>query len=125
MLVKVSYFPNWEVDGADGPYRIAPNLMVVVPTEQEVRLHYGRSTSDLFFYVLTLVGIGLLIFWRIRGDVRFDEPATVPAGPPDDDVHVQPPPPPDPTRPPGDGAVFVERPPPVTTTSPDDRDHDQ
>ena len=53
MLVKVSYFPNWEVDGAEGPYRIAPNLMVVVPTEQEVRLHYGRSSSDLFFYVLT------------------------------------------------------------------------
>ncbi len=126
VVVRVSYFPNWEVDGADGPYRIAPNLMVVVPTEQEVHLHYGRSTSDLLFYVLTLVGIGLLIFWRVRGDVRFDEPATVPAGPPDDDVHFQPPPPPpDPTRPPGDGAVFVERPPPVTTTTPDDRDHDQ
>ena len=43
MLVKVSYFPNWEVEGAEGPYRIAPNLMVVVPTEQEVHLHYGRS----------------------------------------------------------------------------------
>ena len=33
VLVKVSYFPNWQVDGAEGPYRIAPNLMVVVPTE--------------------------------------------------------------------------------------------
>ena len=47
VLVKVSYFPNWEVDGAEGPYRIAPNMMVVVPTENEVRLHFDRSASDL------------------------------------------------------------------------------
>ena len=32
VLVKVSYFPNWRVDGAEGPYRIGPNQMVVVPT---------------------------------------------------------------------------------------------
>ena len=36
VLVKVSYFPNWVVDGAEGPYRVAPNMMVVVPTENEV-----------------------------------------------------------------------------------------
>jgi hypothetical protein len=46
VLVKVSYFPNWEVDGAEGPFRVAPNLMVVVPTDNEVRLHYGRSCSS-------------------------------------------------------------------------------
>jgi hypothetical protein len=78
VLVKVSYFPNWQAEGADGPYRVAPNFMVVVPTAQEVRLYYGRSTSDLFFYALTLVGIGLLIYLRRKGDVRFDDP--VPAG---------------------------------------------
>ena len=43
-----------------------PNLMVVVPTEHDVRLHYGRTTSDYFFYALTLVGIGMLIFLRRR-----------------------------------------------------------
>ena len=73
VLVKVSYFPNWEVDGAEGPFRVAPNLMVVVPTDNEVRLHYGRSGSELFFYVLTLVGIGLLVFFRLRGDEQFDD----------------------------------------------------
>jgi hypothetical protein len=76
VLVRVSYFPNWEVDGAEGPYRIAPNFMVVVPTENDVRLHYDRSTSDLFFYALTLVGIGLLVFFRIRGDAKFDTNAS-------------------------------------------------
>jgi hypothetical protein len=71
VLVKVSYFPNWEADGADGPYRVAPNLMVVVPTDNEVSLHHGRSASDIGFYVLTLIGIGLLVFFRIRGDENF------------------------------------------------------
>ena len=34
--VKESYFPNWHVTGAKGPYRLAPNLMVVVPTSTHV-----------------------------------------------------------------------------------------
>ncbi|MGH9272349.1 MAG: hypothetical protein ACRDZ2_13865, partial [Ilumatobacteraceae bacterium] len=89
VLVKVSYFPNWQVEGADGPYRIAPNMMVVVPTQQEVRLHYGRTTSDYFFYAMTIVGIGMLIFLRRKGDVRFDDvaPAGAPAAGGDDDIH--------------------------------------
>jgi hypothetical protein len=70
VLVKISYFPNWHVSGAKGPYRIAPNLMVVVPTSTDVHLTYERSRLDYFAYLLTLIGIGMLIFMRIRGDVR-------------------------------------------------------
>ena len=36
--VKVSYFPNWQANGAQGPWRVAPNLMVVVPTSHDVTL---------------------------------------------------------------------------------------
>ncbi len=67
VLVKVSYFPNWNAHGAEGPYRIAPNLMVVVPTQQDVSMTFDRSASDLFFYALTFVGILLLIASRIWG----------------------------------------------------------
>jgi hypothetical protein len=70
VLVRMSYFPNWDVEGADGPYRIAPNLMVVVPTDNDVRLSYGRSTLDLGANAMTVVGLGLLVVWRRRGDVR-------------------------------------------------------
>ena len=45
VLVKASYFPNWRVEGADGPYRVAPNLMVVVPTRARrahLRARAGR-----------------------------------------------------------------------------------
>ncbi|MEX0846761.1 MAG: hypothetical protein WD023_03200 [Ilumatobacteraceae bacterium] len=69
VLVKISYFPNWKVSGADGPWRIAPNMMVVVPTANDVHLTYERSPVDIAAYVLTLLGIALLVVWRRRGDV--------------------------------------------------------
>ena len=71
VLVRVSYFPNWEVEGAEGPYRVSPNHMVVIPTSEEVVLTYGRAPLDYFFYALTIVGIGLCFFWRRRGDVVY------------------------------------------------------
>jgi hypothetical protein len=70
VLVRVSYFPNWHVEGADGPYRAGANHMVVVPTSEEVRLVYDvRSGLDWFFYALTALGIALCFLWRRRGDV--------------------------------------------------------
>jgi hypothetical protein len=57
VLVKASYFPNWQVSGRAGPYRVAPNLMVVIPTSTHVSLHYGRTPVDLIAMFLTLLGI--------------------------------------------------------------------
>jgi hypothetical protein len=65
VLVKSSYFPNWEVDGADGPYRVAPNFMVVVPTSEHVELSYGRAPIEWFSWLLTFIGIALaIVLWR-------------------------------------------------------------
>lgn len=75
VLVRVSYFPNWRVSGAEGPYRIAPNMMVVVPTAERVELTFGRSTADWVFTGMSLAGIGLCVYWRRRGDERFDAPS--------------------------------------------------
>jgi len=61
ILVRTSFFPNWKVSGADGPYRVSPNLMVVVPTANHVRLTYGRSGVELLSILLTIVGIGALV----------------------------------------------------------------
>ena len=66
VLVRVSYFPNWKVDGATGPFRVAPNMMVVIPTSNTVKLHYGSSSRDYVAYLLTFVGIGLLVRRRRR-----------------------------------------------------------
>jgi 6-pyruvoyl-tetrahydropterin synthase related domain len=65
VLVKSSYFPNWSVSGAEGPYRVAPNLMVVVPTETHVELTYGRTGVEYLSYGLTLLGLaGLVLLIR-------------------------------------------------------------
>ena len=65
VLVRVSYFPNWQVSGAEGPYRVAPNMMVVVPTSTEVSMHFTASFVDRFAYLLTILGfVGLFVMWR-------------------------------------------------------------
>jgi hypothetical protein len=73
VLVRESYFPNWEVSGAEGPYRVAPNFMVVIPTGNRVTLEYGTSTSDWLAWILTGVGLVLLVvLWKL-GPVRYDD----------------------------------------------------
>jgi len=71
--VKVSYFPNWRVEGAEGPYRAAPSLMVVVPTSNEVVLEFRNTWAEnlgMAITLLTLVGLGTRGFlrWRQRRD---------------------------------------------------------
>jgi hypothetical protein len=67
VLVKVSYFPNWRVSGAEGPWRVTPNQMVVVPTSKTVTLRYERTAVDLLGWLVTLVGlIGLVFLARVR-----------------------------------------------------------
>lgn len=65
VLVKTSYFPNWKVSGAEGPYRVTPNLMVVIPTGTHVELYYGWTGVDLSAWALTLLGIAAAI-WLAR-----------------------------------------------------------
>jgi hypothetical protein len=64
ILVRTSYFPNWGVSGADGPYRVAPNMMVVVPTDNEVKLSFGWSFLDVLAYLVSIGGIVVLVRWR-------------------------------------------------------------
>jgi hypothetical protein len=67
VVVKVSYFPNWSVEGADGPWRLTPNLMVVVPTDGSVTLTYGRTGIDVLASLLTIIGlVVLVVLWRRR-----------------------------------------------------------
>jgi 6-pyruvoyl-tetrahydropterin synthase related domain len=86
IMVKVSWFPNWKVEGADGPYRVAPNMMVVVPTQNKVQLTYGPSWSDYASYLASLLGlIALLILWR-KGQVHYGDGPLMPVGAGDGDL---------------------------------------
>jgi hypothetical protein len=80
VYVKTSFFPNWEVTGAKGPYRATPNFMVVVPTSRHVRLHYGTTSAEWIGRVGTLAGFaGLvaLVVWPWRRRRRTAEYAII------------------------------------------------
>ncbi len=95
VLVKASYFPNWQADGAKGPWRVGPNLMVVVPTSTHVSLHYGYTTVDYLGWFITLLGVVGLFFLVRRGPLDMPEPrpwfpAREPVGGPDDETGEEP-----------------------------------
>jgi hypothetical protein len=70
VLVKMSYFPNWQATGADGPWRVTPNLMVVVPTSHDVTLTYGASASNHLGQLATLLGLVALLMLFVVPTVR-------------------------------------------------------
>ncbi|MEN8240025.1 MAG: hypothetical protein ABFR53_12595, partial [Actinomycetota bacterium] len=60
-LVKVSYFPNWTVDGGEGVYRAAPSLMVVVPDSENVTMSFANRWVEnlgLAITAVTIIGFG-------------------------------------------------------------------
>ncbi len=70
VMVKTSYYPNWQAEGAEGPWRATPNFMVVVPTSRHVKLTFATSSADWVGRALTLVGLaglGGLVWWGIVG----------------------------------------------------------
>jgi uncharacterized membrane protein len=72
-LVKVSYFPNWKVDGGEGVYRIAPSLMLVVPTDEDVTLQFANTWVEnlgMALTVISVVGLGVYGFRRRRMNNR-------------------------------------------------------
>ena len=42
-------------------------MMIVVPTEKDVRLHYTSTVIDKVAYLLTLIGIVVVVYWWRRG----------------------------------------------------------
>ena len=97
VLVKTSYFPNWQATGAKGPWRATPNLMVVVPTSTHVSLQYGRTPVDWAGTILTvfgLLGLAGLASWKLvplaplpprRRVETVGAPPSGPSGPPGPD----------------------------------------
>jgi hypothetical protein len=59
--IKTSYFPNWKVEGAEGPYLASPSMMMVIPTQSEVKLYYARTWAEWSGLFFTLAAIGLLV----------------------------------------------------------------
>jgi len=70
VLVRVSYFPNWSAHGTADIVRAAPNMMVVIPRSNEVRMSYEPSGLDRASYLLTFGGI-VMLAWCARRRFRY------------------------------------------------------
>ncbi len=68
-MIKVSYFPNWQARGAEGPFRAAPSFMVVIPTEEHVEIVFSDRLPEIAGKVvtgLTIAGLIGVAVWRRR-----------------------------------------------------------
>jgi hypothetical protein len=69
-VIKVSYFPNWHVEGAKGPWQLSPGLMVVVPTQAHVRLTYGDTPVEAGGNTLSALGLAVLVLPGVAVGIR-------------------------------------------------------
>lgn len=69
VVVRTSYYPAWTAHGAKGPWRLTPNLMVVVPTGTHVDLRFERTTTEKLGGLLSLGGLAGLV-GLVAVDVR-------------------------------------------------------
>ncbi len=61
LLVKMSYHPNWHVDGADRIWLVSPSFMLVYPQTEHVSLYYGPGPWDYLGRALTLGALLVLL----------------------------------------------------------------
>jgi putative flippase GtrA len=67
--VKTSYFPNWKAEGALGPFLASPSMMMVVPTQAEVRLRFERTWAEWLGLVLTFGALSLVVMPTARREL--------------------------------------------------------
>ncbi len=60
-IIKISYFPNWKVEGADKIYMVSPSFMLVYPKEETVRIYYGETTLDNASQFISVMGIFVVL----------------------------------------------------------------
>lgn len=68
-LIKGSYFPDWHIEGGEGPFLAAPSLMVVIPRQEQVVLHFSRhwiEKAGLGLTWATLLLLGVSAVRRLR-----------------------------------------------------------
>ncbi|HEY4485938.1 MAG TPA: tetratricopeptide repeat protein, partial [Nitrospiria bacterium] len=61
-LIKISYHPNWKVEGAARVYLASPSFMLVYPDRGEVTLRFSRTGVEytgIFLSLMALTVVGL------------------------------------------------------------------
>ena len=61
-LIKVSYFPNWQIKEGYGPYRVSPSFIAVVPTSSDVKLVFETGFYEKILDTVSIISLGLALF---------------------------------------------------------------
>ncbi len=69
-LIKVSFFPNWQVRGAPEIRMVSPAFMLLVPDQPELELIYGYTLADRIGQIVTIIGIAWLVIALGRAAVK-------------------------------------------------------
>lgn len=69
-IIKISYFPNWKVNGAEKIYLVSPSFMLVFPKSNNFTLYYDRTYLDIFGLVLSVIGF-LIILVNMQKIAKF------------------------------------------------------
>jgi hypothetical protein len=59
LIVRVPYFPNWQVEGADKIYLVSSAFMLIYPEQTNVRIYYSNVAVDYVGYILTAIGLAV------------------------------------------------------------------
>lgn len=78
-LIKVSYFPNWQAVGAEGPYLVSPSFMMVIPTQSKVTVYYGMTFANRIGVAFSILGwaiislvlvLNLVFYLKLRASLK-------------------------------------------------------
>jgi hypothetical protein len=69
-IISVSYYPSWQPTGADRVYLVSPSFMLVYPTQNRVKLTYGKTPIDWAGLSLTLAASSIIAFAFLGGNRR-------------------------------------------------------
>ncbi len=69
LLIKVPYFPDWTIRGADKIYLASPGFMMVFPETARLELSYG-SIANTAGNLLTLIGLALVFAATFSGLIK-------------------------------------------------------
>ena len=71
LIVKISYFPNWQVNGAKRIYLTSPALMMIFPEKNNIKIYYGNTWMDYAGDLITILTIlFVIIIYRYRFIIR-------------------------------------------------------
>jgi len=66
LLVKVSYHPNWQCEGAVGPFLISPSFMLIIPMENTVRMYFRRGSAEWVGIIVSALTVMLCLLRNIN-----------------------------------------------------------